>query len=167
MVSLESTETARGKGCTKFLFCWSNVGYWCQPGPAVGFRKELPCSSYCPRRKRRGGWSTPTVPGTLKDFGDRLNYNLYKWFLQTKHAVLPLVYRNTGYSFAKISLDDWIISTDISPGKNIRVGSHSLLQVISPNPGIQPGSPIVQAGSLLSEPPRKPQCPKNINKKQE
>ena len=167
MVSLESAEKARGKGCTKFLFCGGDVGYQCQPGAGVGFRKELPGCFYCPRRKRRrGGWSTPTVPGTLKDFGDRLNYNLYKWFFQTKHDVLPLVYRNTEYSFAKISLHNWI-STDVSPGKNIGVGSHPLLQGIFPDLGIQPGSPILQADSLLSEPPGKPQFPKNINKKQE
>ena len=34
-----------------------------------------------------------------------------------------------------------------SPGKNTGVGCHSLLQ------GIKPGSPALQADSLLSEPP--------------
>ena len=39
------------------------------------------------------------------------------------------------------------------PGKNTGVGSHSLLQGISPNPGIEPGSPALCADSLPSEPP--------------
>ena len=46
-----------------------------------------------------------------------------------------------------------------SPGKNTGVGSHSLLQ------GIEPGSPALQADSLLSEPPEKPinwSCLKNM-----
>ena len=43
-----------------------------------------------------------------------------------------------------------------SPDKNIGVGSHSLLQEIFPDPGIEPGSPALQADSLLSEPPGKP-----------
>ena len=34
------------------------------------------------------------------------------------------------------------------PGKNTEVGNHSLLQGIFPNPGIKPGSPALQAGSL-------------------
>ena len=42
------------------------------------------------------------------------------------------------------------------PGKNIRVGSHSLLQGNPPDPGIQPWSPALQADSLPSEPPGKP-----------
>ena len=32
---------------------------------------------------------------------------------------------------------------------------HALLRDL-PDPGIEPGSPALQAGSLLSEPPRKP-----------
>ena len=43
-----------------------------------------------------------------------------------------------------------------SPGKNTEVGSHSLHRGNLPNPGIEPGSPALQAGSLLSEPPGKP-----------
>ena len=39
-----------------------------------------------------------------------------------------------------------------SPGKNTRVGSHSLLQENLPDPGIEPGSPTLQADSLPSEP---------------
>ena len=42
-----------------------------------------------------------------------------------------------------------------SPSKNIGMGSHSLLQDL-PDPGIEPGSPALQANSLLSEPLRKP-----------
>ena len=38
-------------------------------------------------------------------------------------------------------------------GKNTGVGCHSLLQGNLPNPGIKPGSPTLQADSLLSEPP--------------
>ena len=43
-----------------------------------------------------------------------------------------------------------------SPGKNTRLGSHSLLQGDLPDPGIKPRSPELQADSLLSEPPGKP-----------
>ena len=38
----------------------------------------------------------------------------------------------------------------------IGVGSHSLLQGISPDPGCKPRSPALQADSLLSEPPGSP-----------
>ena len=37
------------------------------------------------------------------------------------------------------------------PGKNSEVGSHSLLQGHLPNPVTKPGSPALQADSLLSE----------------
>ena len=40
-----------------------------------------------------------------------------------------------------------------SPGKNIGVGSHSLLQGIFLDSGIKPGSPALQTDSLPSEPP--------------
>ena len=43
-----------------------------------------------------------------------------------------------------------------SLGKNTGVGCHSLLQG-SPNPEIEPRSPALQADSLPSEPPGKPQ----------
>ena len=43
-----------------------------------------------------------------------------------------------------------------SPGKNTGVGSHSLLQGNLPNPVIKPGSPALQADSLLAELPGKP-----------
>ena len=43
-----------------------------------------------------------------------------------------------------------------SPGKNTGVGSHSLFQQIFLTQ-IKPGSPALQADSLLSEPPGKPQ----------
>ena len=43
-----------------------------------------------------------------------------------------------------------------SPGKNTGVGCHSFLQGNLPDPGIKPESPILQADSLLSEPPGKP-----------
>ena len=51
-----------------------------------------------------------------------------------------------------------------SPGKNIGVGCHALLQGILPfppaehlpNPGIKPKSLVSWADSLLSEPPGKP-----------
>ena len=42
------------------------------------------------------------------------------------------------------------------PGKNTRVGSHTLLQGNLPNPGVEPRSPTLQVYSLVSEPPRKP-----------
>ena len=40
-----------------------------------------------------------------------------------------------------------------SPGKNPGVGCHYLLQGNCPDPRIEPGSPVLQADSLLSEPP--------------
>ena len=44
-------------------------------------------------------------------------------------------------------------------GQNTGVGSLSLLQRIFPNPGIEPGSPPLQADSLPTEPPGKPWFP--------
>ena len=41
------------------------------------------------------------------------------------------------------------------PGKNTGVGSHPFSRDL-PDPGIGPGSPAMQAESLLSEPPGKP-----------
>ena len=43
-----------------------------------------------------------------------------------------------------------------SAGKNIGAGSHSLLHGIFLTPETEPGSPALQADSLLSEPPEKP-----------
>ena len=43
-----------------------------------------------------------------------------------------------------------------SPGKNTGVGSHSPLQGIFSNSGIETRSPTLQADSLLSQPPGKP-----------
>ena len=43
-----------------------------------------------------------------------------------------------------------------SPGKNIGVACHALIQGDFPNPGIKPRSPALQADSLPSEPPGKP-----------
>ena len=43
-----------------------------------------------------------------------------------------------------------------SPGKNMRVGSHSPFQGIFPIPGIKPRSPTLQVDSLPFEPPGKP-----------
>ena len=42
------------------------------------------------------------------------------------------------------------------PGKNTGVGCHFLLQGNLPDPGIEPGSPALQADSSPSEPPEKP-----------
>ena len=42
-------------------------------------------------------------------------------------------------------------------GKNTGVGSHTLLQRELPNTGIEPGCPTLQADSLPSEPPGKPE----------
>ena len=42
-----------------------------------------------------------------------------------------------------------------SPGKNTEMGSHSLIQGVS-RPGIKGESPALQADSLPSEPPEKP-----------
>ena len=43
-----------------------------------------------------------------------------------------------------------------SPSKNSGVGCHSILQRNLPDSAIEPGSPSLQADSLLSEPPGKP-----------
>ena len=45
--------------------------------------------------------------------------------------------------------------------KNTGVGCHSLLQGDLPDPGNEPGSPVLQADSLLSEPPGKTKWPKS------
>ena len=42
-----------------------------------------------------------------------------------------------------------------SPGQNTGVGNLSFLQGLFPDPEIEPGSPALQADSLLSEPPGK------------
>ena len=42
------------------------------------------------------------------------------------------------------------------PGKNMGMGSHSLIQGNLPNLGIKPGSPTLQADSSPSELPGKP-----------
>ena len=53
-----------------------------------------------------------------------------------------------------------------SPGNNIGVGCHALLQRNLPDPGIEPGSPALQAYSFQSEPPGKPEFkPRSIKKK--
>ena len=44
-----------------------------------------------------------------------------------------------------------------SPGKTTGMDCHFLLQGNLPNPGIKPRSPALQADSLPSEPPGKPQ----------
>ena len=46
-----------------------------------------------------------------------------------------------------------------SPGKNTGVGCHSLLQGNLPDPGIEPGSPALQAEPLPSELPGKTLLP--------
>ena len=43
-----------------------------------------------------------------------------------------------------------------SPGKNTGVGSHSLLQGVHPDPGIEPESPALKGDSLPSEQSGKP-----------
>ena len=49
-----------------------------------------------------------------------------------------------------------LISPWNSIGKNTGVGCHFLLQEGLPDPGIETGSPELQADSLSSEPPEKP-----------
>ena len=43
-----------------------------------------------------------------------------------------------------------------SPGENTRVGYHALLQGNLPDPGTEPGSPVLQADSIPTKPPGKP-----------
>ena len=45
------------------------------------------------------------------------------------------------------------------PGKSASVGCHFLLQGDLPDPGIEPGSPALEADALISEPPGKQQRP--------
>ena len=49
------------------------------------------------------------------------------------------------------------------PGKSASVGCHFLLQGDLPDPGIEPGSPALEADDLTSDPPGKPKnhtsCP--------
>ena len=52
-----------------------------------------------------------------------------------------------------------------SPGKNTGVGSQCLLQENLPNAGLEPGSTTLQAGSLPSEPQRRPAKAVLIDKK--
>ena len=85
--------------------------------------------------------------------------------LSTKHRVKYIDNKcmlesvSVSHSVVSDSFDpmDCSLSPWSSPGKNIGVGSHALLQGNLPNPGIEPGSPILQADSLPSEPPGKPQ----------
>ena len=46
------------------------------------------------------------------------------------------------------------------------MGCHGLLQGIQPDPGVEPGSPAVQADSLPSEPPGKLLLAKLLEKKE-
>ena len=62
-----------------------------------------------------------------------------------------IVYVQTGASLSPTPLCPWN-----SPGKNTRVGSHSLLRGDLPNPGIEARSAALQADSLPSELPGKP-----------
>ena len=48
-----------------------------------------------------------------------------------------------------------LLSMDF-PGKSAGVDCHFLLQGDLPDPGIEPGSPALQADALPSEPPGKP-----------
>ena len=49
-----------------------------------------------------------------------------------------------------------------SPGENIRVGCHAHPTGDLPNPGIELGSPALQAGSIPAELPEKPQITKYL-----
>ena len=51
-----------------------------------------------------------------------------------------------------------------SPGQNTRVDSLSLLQGNHPNPGIEPGSPALQADTLPTEYQGSPTCPESCVK---
>ena len=60
----------------------------------------------------------------------------------------------------------WLYCPWNSLGQNTRVGNLSLLQGNVPNPGIEPGSPALQADSLLIEPSGKPYVPVTEDKHQ-
>ena len=64
-------------------------------------------------------------------------------------------------SHVRLFVTPWTIACQApwnSAGKNTRVGSHSLLQGIFPDPGIEPRSPTLEADSLPSERPGTPKC---------
>ena len=50
---------------------------------------------------------------------------------------------------------DSLLTEPLGKPKNTGVGSLSILQGINPNPGIEPGSPALQADSLPAELPGK------------
>ena len=95
-------------------------------------------------------------PLTIINWGRSFNKNL------AHISVICMLWReNTCISLARL-LCPWA-----SPGKNIGVGCHALLQGIFPtqglnlgllhcNPGIETGSPTLQVNSLPSEPLGKP-----------
>ena len=66
------------------------------------------------------------------------------------HSVVSDSFRPHGLQPARL-LCPWD-----SPGKNTGVGFYALLQGTLPNPGIETRSPTMQADSLPSEPPGKP-----------
>lgn len=87
--------------------------------------------------------------GFLASWGDKLS-SCYSFLAKVKVLVTqwqltlcdPLDYSPPGCS----------VHGD-SPGENPGVGYHALLQGIFPDPGIQPGSPALQAHALPFEPP--------------
>ena len=64
-------------------------------------------------------------------------------------------------SHVQLFATPWTVPTRLHPwdfpGKNAGVGCHFLLPGHLPDPGIEPGSPALQADALPSEPPVKPQ----------
>ena len=83
-----------------------------------------------------------------KDLCDEKEAHTTQFFFKT--AIDLIIHTSHGLWLTRL-LCPWN-----SPGKNTGADSHSLLQGNLLDPGIEVGSPALQAGSLLSEPPGKP-----------
>ena len=86
----------------------------------------------------------------LSDFLKSWSFCLAVPFLVLVTQSCPAVCKSHGLQPARF-LCPWD-----SPGKKTGMGCHFLLQGYLADPGIEPGSPALQADSLSSEPPGKP-----------
>ena len=93
-----------------------------------------------------------------------MEYNLKILEQLLYRAFLILYFYNSAstcvLSYVWLSVTPWTVAHQAPlsmefPGKNTGMGSHSLLRDL-PNQGIEPRSPALQADSVLSEPPGKP-----------
>ena len=104
---------------------------------AVCLQQDTPCEQHSPVLQGRVPKSTRGQ--TFRKF--------YLWRESVSHSIVS--------DFA-IPWTVRLLCSWNSPGKNTGVGCHFLLQGNLPNPGIEPGSPVLQANSLPIESPGKP-----------